>query len=329
LLNMLQAWGADQDRLIVAATHSTVMLDWSPGGDRLWLVTRDSDESHVEPVGEDPRSLLSSLGVRLSDVLSADRLLVLEGPSDEDVLGTWFPELLRDPRVAILSGEGGENARHADRLAAWVVEADRAGSRRVLYLRDRDELSGPVLAKLEASPSVYVLQRRELENYLLDPDALAQVISSIQSTPDQPPTSSEIDALIQQTAESLRTKVIVNRVCRRFAPPLPLMNDDLRKELAGSVLSSEQLILALQERLMTIDAVREQITTLWAEAETDVTSTTGTDLLAITPGEEILDTVFMHFTGRHYRKREDGEAIARAMPRPEELERVIGEFLPD
>lgn len=30
-----QGWG--NDRLIVAATHSTVMLDWSPADERLWL----------------------------------------------------------------------------------------------------------------------------------------------------------------------------------------------------------------------------------------------------------------------------------------------------
>jgi energy-coupling factor transporter ATP-binding protein EcfA2 len=102
----LQDWSSD--RLMIAATHSAVMLDWSPGGERLWHVSRDHGVSRADQVDVDPRPLLSSLGVRLSDVLSADKVLVLEGLSDQDVLRVWFPDVLRNPRVAVLEGEGGE-----------------------------------------------------------------------------------------------------------------------------------------------------------------------------------------------------------------------------
>src|SRR6266568_2408090 len=115
LLGLLKDWSAD--RQIVAATHSPVMLDWSPGGERLWHVIKEPDHSVVRPVDADPAGLLAALGVRLSDVLSATRVLVLEGPSDEDVLEAWFPDILRSPAVAVLHGGGGDNARHADRLA--------------------------------------------------------------------------------------------------------------------------------------------------------------------------------------------------------------------
>jgi hypothetical protein len=134
LLGLLQGWAAD--RLIVAATHSAVMLDWSPGGDRLWHVTRDQGTSRVAPVDADPLPLLNSLGVR-PDVLSADRVLVPEGPSDQDVLAVWLAKVLRNARVAVLDGEGGDNAQHADRLAAWLAGTDRARLKRVLDLRDR------------------------------------------------------------------------------------------------------------------------------------------------------------------------------------------------
>jgi predicted ATP-dependent endonuclease of OLD family len=170
LLGLLQAWAADRQGII--ATHSPVMLDWSPGGDRLWLVTRNQETSHVDPVGEDPLPVLRSLGVRLSDVLSADRILVVEGPSDEEILAAWFPGLLRNPRVAVIRGGGGDYASHANQLASWLAGIDRAGLRSVLYLRDRDELSAATLERLTASPAVYVLERRELENYLLEPTPL-------------------------------------------------------------------------------------------------------------------------------------------------------------
>ena len=43
LLGLLQTWASD--RQVIAATHSPVMLDWSPGGDRLWHVIREQGVS--------------------------------------------------------------------------------------------------------------------------------------------------------------------------------------------------------------------------------------------------------------------------------------------
>jgi hypothetical protein len=46
-------------------------------------------------------------------------------------------------------------------------------------------------------------------------------------------------------------------------------------------------------------------------------------------GAEILDAVFMKFTSRGYRKREDGPAIARACGPPLEIRDRFAEFMPD
>jgi len=325
LLGLFQEWASD--RQVVAATHSPVMLDWSPGGDRLWLVTRSGGESRVEAVGEDPLALLRSLGVRPSDVLVADRLLVLEGSSDQDVLEVWFPELIRSPRVAIIAGEGGDSATHANRLASWISQADRTGVQKVLYMRDRDELAPPVLEKLTSSETVYVLTRRELENYLLNGEAIATVLRGY--VPESAPTAANVTAAIAEIAESLRQKVIINRVCRRVRPGQPLMDHELRQQLASDGAGAENIIEAVTSRLMTADEARSQVTVAWAEAEADVARKTGADLLAIVPGEEILNAVFMRFAGRHYRKRIDGPAIARATDRPAEIEDKLAKFLND
>jgi hypothetical protein len=37
----------------------------------------------------------------------------------------------------------------------------------------------------------------------------------------------------------------------------------------------------------------------------------------------------MHFVGRHYRKRDDGVAIAKATPPPGEIQRVLEAFMAD
>jgi hypothetical protein len=327
LLGHFQRWA--EDRQIIAATHSPIMLNWSPGGDRLWHVTRSEGESHVAPVDADPLPLLGSLGVHLSDILSADRMLVLEGPSDQDVLVVWFPEVLRSPRVAVLDGAGGDNARHAGRLAQWLAAADRVGLRRVLYLRDRDELSAAALDQLSNSPAVYLLARRELENYLLDPAAIASVLTSLDLQDNGPPTAAQVAAVMNQAADGLRRKIVVNRVCRQIGPSQPLMGHKLRQELASAGADREQIATKVIERMMTVNDLRAQIAKVWAEAEQDVASHQGAQLLAIAPGEEILDTIFRRFAGRPYDKRRDGPAIAQAAPPPTELGKVLGDFLAD
>jgi len=328
LLGLLKEWAAD--RQIVAATHSPVLLDWSPAGDRLWHVTRVHGVSSVAVVRDDPSALLSSLGVRLSDVLSATRVLVVEGPSDEDVLGAWFPEVLRSPVVAVLRGRGGDNARHADQLTEWLAGVDRIGLRRVLYLRDQDELSPSALQTLQRSTTVAVLQRRELENYLLDPAAVAQVLGPLVAGGMTPPTAADIVAAMTEAAEALRSKIIINRVCRQVQPARPLMEHSLRQRLASEDADQEAVTAAILDRLMTQDELRAQIKSAWQAAEADVAAHSGDDLLAIAPGEEVLNAVFLRFAHRGYNKRDDGVAIAKAMPAPpEEIRILLDVFMTD
>ena len=137
LLALIREWSST--RPYILATHSPVFLNASYRTDVL-LVTRQSGESHVRSLGTRSLEALHELGVQLSDVLSADRLLLLEGPSDEGVLSVWFPEHMTNPRLAVIHAPGGDGARYAHHLQAWLSQADRLGDRRVLYLRDRDEL---------------------------------------------------------------------------------------------------------------------------------------------------------------------------------------------
>jgi hypothetical protein len=325
LLGLLQGWASD--RLIVAATHSPVMLDWSPAGDRLWLVTREQGASTVEKVSADPLPLLDALGVRLSDVLSADRVLVVEGTSDEDVLQVWFPHVLLNPRVAVLHGRGGQNARHADQLAEWLTGTDRVGLRQVLYLRDRDELAPEVLERLARSQSVHVLRRREIENYLLDPEAITAVIRSLVPKGAPAPNEAATADALRIAADKLRRKIVINRTAQRVTPPRQLMDTTLRKQLAEDGVDLREFTSAVTERLMSPAELAAQITTAWEEAEADVSKHTGDALLEITPGEEILDALFVQYTRRHYNKRVHGPKIAAAMSPPEELAELFRIFM--
>ena len=133
--------------------------------------------------------------------------------------------------------------------------------------------------------------------------------------------------MIGQAAERLRRKIVINRVCRQSGPSEPLVGNSLRSELASAGADRETVAAKVVSRMMTADDLQSQIAKLWAEAERDVDSAQGEGLLAIAPGEEILDAVFQRFAMRKYNKRRDGPAIASAMKRPEEIAKVLDEFL--
>jgi hypothetical protein len=174
LLTQLREWGSD--RLFVLSTHSPVFLDRAPLASTVFLVERAQGVSTVRPLTDEPSEALTALGVRLSDVLSADRLLIVEGDTDREILTAWFPGLMADPRMEVILGHGGDLARFADFFSSWLQDIDRMDGRRMLYLRDRDEVPGAILRGLEASSAVHVLRRRELENYLLEPEAITEAL---------------------------------------------------------------------------------------------------------------------------------------------------------
>lgn len=103
LLRLLRdEWAADRPFLI--STHSPVFLDTAPGNAHLFLVRRLAGISTIEALTQESTSALVALGVQLSDVLSADRILLVEGPSDRAILEEWFPDVVHDPDVQIIRG---------------------------------------------------------------------------------------------------------------------------------------------------------------------------------------------------------------------------------
>jgi predicted ATPase len=159
MLGLLRDWSTD--RLIVAATHSAVMLDIGAQTDQVLTVTRKDGASSVQRADADLATALNALGVRLSDVLASDRVLLVEGQSDERILAVWFPELVRSQRIAVTEAGGGDSARQVSLFQEWLSKADRYITRKVLFLRDRDEIPKEQLDKLEETPHVYVMNRIE------------------------------------------------------------------------------------------------------------------------------------------------------------------------
>ncbi|MFE1317408.1 AAA family ATPase [Kitasatospora phosalacinea] len=323
LLGLLQEWS--RDRLILAATHSAAMLDWSSPSTTVLNVRRQDGVSTVSTVTNDRIQVLRDLGIRLSDVLAADRLLVLEGPTDKAVLDVWFAEQLRHPRVAVLAGGGGADARQADLLARWLADADRLEERRVLFVRDRDELPEGEVTRLVKQGNVFVLPVREVENLLLDAQAVARFVNAEREGAGL--TAEQAETVMRKAADDLEETVVLKRVLAGLAP-VRLTDNRLRGRLARDRADADSVAAAVTARLPLREDVEAEIRRSWTAHTTAVRNVWDTDWRQLAPGADVLKAVLQEFLGRGYRKDTDGPALARLIPQPPAaLRRVFDAFM--
>ncbi|MFD8967697.1 AAA family ATPase [Streptomyces sp. NPDC059568] len=330
LLGLLQDWSRYGP--ILAATHSAAMLDWTSPSSTVIAVSRKNGVSEATVVTTERASVLRELGMRMSDVLSAERILVLEGPTDRDILDIWFRDVLRSPRVVVLQGGGGYDARHADLLATWLTAADQLGQRRVLYVRDRDELSGAFLKKLESSPNTFLLPGREIENLLLNYEAIAKVISKERASQQRndPVTPTEIATAARSAADELKQMVVMKRVMTELAEPIRLVDNNMRRKLARASPSEETLIAAVTDRVPQRDGIQAHISKAWTAHSQAVNATWDQDWETLAPGADVLKSIWQNFLARGYSKSTDGPSLAEEIKTPPKtLRDIFDTFMSD
>ncbi|MEV0570708.1 AAA family ATPase [Dactylosporangium sp. NPDC050588] len=321
LLGHLSEWA--EERQFIITTHSPVLLDGLQRA-AVKVVRRENGQSSIGSVDSPAVDALQELGVRLTDVLSAERILLVEGPSDRDVLQAWFPQLATDPRVAVILGVGGDNSRLAHILNEWVQKADRLGVRKVLFIRDRDELASNQIERLLSKGSVHVLNRRELENYLLDSQAISLTLPSKNGESIAPES---IERFLREHANELRDRVVLKRVCARLGA-LVYVDHELRASLSSKGATAEELIDAVVERIPSRDQMAQDIRELWAEESRAVVESWDDEWASLAPGEELLVATWSEFSSGRFSKKRDGVRIARNMTTPPlEITSAISDFL--
>jgi hypothetical protein len=307
-----------KDTCIVASTHSAVFLDAIVNVGKIWSIGRSDGRTVVTDATEMMPSVLAELGVRPGDVLGADGLLIVEGPSDLDILSDWIPEL-RHNNIAVHAAGGGDWARQTDTLVRWLDQIDTL-ARPVLFIRDRDEMPDTEVAKLEATGKVAVLDRREIENYLLDPTAIATYLT----TKGHPTSSAELSWLITQACAELQNEVVVKRVAARTAP-IRLLSRPTVSALAHQGANREAVIEAATANIPD-RAILDQIGQWWDEETVNVEAAWGDSATTLAPGADVLAKVFKA-CGLTFDKRRDGPAIAKLLRCPSVLmQRITGAF---
>lgn len=332
-------------RQVFITSHSPVYLN-TTAPQSVYRVQRISRRSNIKQVAKPVEfaQLLDEIGVRNSDVLLSDAVLFVEGPGDQKVLMA-FADTLETPlttnHVTVLTMGGGRYTdRHAplrSDLLAGIAEKSPVPH---LFVIDRDERTEQAVQELHKKPALdnrcHVFARREIENYMLCPRAILEVLQNkskgSQEAEEKLKGVAEkvIDEKIQAAASGLKGTVLIRRI-RWELPGLVqgVLPDKDRNELVqyADDPNLAKRIKQVIERILNdlnskldltslVEKHRKQLDADWLDQKKQ---------LELAPGEEILKAVFDDF-GLVYDKVKDGVRIAKAMKDneiPEEIKEVI------
>ncbi|MEU8385980.1 AAA family ATPase [Streptosporangium sp. NPDC048865] len=166
---------------VFLSTHSTNFLD-TPEFENVYLVTREESTSvqllHVEEAED---AIPHELGLRLSSLFMYDRLVFVEGSTDERMLRTLAATAginFGKKSIGFIAMRGARNfGYYANSEVISFLSKRRVQAH---FLLDRDERTTEDIERLQDllrdCGKLWVLQRRELENYLLDTPTLVRFL---------------------------------------------------------------------------------------------------------------------------------------------------------
>lgn len=186
LLRFLCARVRETNSVLFLTTHSNVVLDFFAGeGDtEVVHVTHDGKSAHTSQISKhfDRLSVIADLGARASDLLQANGIVWVEGPSDRIYLNRWI-ELAsdgdlkegRDYQIACYGGAllGRTQLKSPDEANEELVNLI-AVNPNIVLVADRDHPDGDLKPRVQrivdeakiTGTLVWVTKGREIENYL-------------------------------------------------------------------------------------------------------------------------------------------------------------------
>jgi putative ATP-dependent endonuclease of OLD family len=317
---------------VFITTHSTNFLDTAEMNN-VYLVTKeDSTEIRQIDIGEAEARIPQELGIRLSSLFMFDRLVFVEGISDEEAIREWASTLnfnLSQKNVGFIRMGGARNFAHF----ATEETLDFLAKRQVkmLFLIDRDEKEDSEVLKMQEmlgeNAKLKVLSKRELENYLISPKAIKSFLDykhkQCNST-HKLPTEAEINKKIDECAEKLKQFAICKRVVKTSCRPVYPDTKEVFKDISpqnsvDKINSSIQAMIAQLEKLKddlesTHKSTVDEIEKSWQEKKLD-----------IVPGDLLLDEMCKEYNLR-FKKEKDTSKLASLMEE-EEIDSEIAEFI--
>jgi hypothetical protein len=279
------------------------------------MVSRDENrKTTCEKIDENDALLRIpvELGLRLSTVFMYDRLVFVEGPSDEEILRELGRNLNIDTgraNVGFVYMKGVRNFAHF--AAEGTLDLLTRRKIKMWFITDRDERDDSevtrMLNSLEDRAQLRVLKRRELENYLLVPDAVRNFITEKQGAAgiqDPTPSLEDVKTAIIEEASNLKDEVIRLRLERQILQPIFLQT----RHVTGSI--EERIQQAAKDLTTRLNNIEEERVTITSAIE----SVWPSQAQNLAPGTLVLERVAKRFNVRFNKASGDGARLAYFIP---------------
>lgn len=317
---------------VFLTTHSTNFLDTGEMKN-VYLVSKpNSTQIRQLDIEEAEAEIPQELGIRLSSLFMFDRLIFVEGQSDEDIIREWASTLginLSQANVGFIHMGGARNFAHfaTETTLSFLTKRQI----QMWFLIDRDEKEDYEVSNLQKilgqKATVKVLQRREIENYLICPRVIREFIEfkrKSSGTHTEPiPSELEIKEKIEECADKLKQFTINKRVFKIACKPIYPNTKGLFNEVAeGEDVFVKKVNEEIQQIIEQLQADKERLETLYNDKLEQVNKVWQYNKLNLVPGDLLLDMVCQAYKIR-FKKERDGSKLATLMKNNEICQEII------
>jgi hypothetical protein len=237
----------------VISTHSASIIA-AAGSPEILILRSDEGKSRIET--EDARdsqtmqSFLQEVGARLSDVFGMDRVIWVEGPTEEKALPLLLKKL-KKPFVgtAIVSIRNTGDLDGKDKKRIFEIYNNLSGKASILppvvaFVLDaesRSDYKKDEILKL-SNGKAHFLPRRTFENYLIHPKAISAIINKIENF-------AETELIVMGDIDTYIAGALSNE--KYWHPCITPQNPSLASPELNGALVLQNLFAALSEQRVT------------------------------------------------------------------------------
>jgi putative ATP-dependent endonuclease of OLD family len=321
---------------ILMATHSTNFLDTADLGN-VYMTSKVHGQTNSKLLSTEEilEEIPKELGLRLSSLFMFERLIFVEGMTDEAILrelAARMGENFASVNAGFIVMGGGRTMPYFASEATITFLLRRQV--KCWFVLDRDERDDAEIQQMEArlrgNVELCVLGKREIENYILIPRALSEYIGTRLEREDrqkkaEQPSPGEVAQALEECADELKEMAVYKRLVRKLCRPsfsrLTSRHDPA--ESADVVLVEEDLHL----RIEALQKAREGAAQIAKETKAELDERWADRRLDIVPGEDLLKKLFARYR-LSYKKERDGIGLAGSLTKEEvhpDLRRIIQE----
>lgn len=315
-------------RQVFITTHSTNFLD-NAEMTNVFLVSKSkkgaTQVDHLTP-GDVEIYVPQELGLRLSSLFLFDRLVFVEGQSDESVFREWSTTLginLSKANLGFIHMGGVRNFTHyaTEQILSFLTRRQV----RLFFVVDRDERDSNDISQLKellsARAELFSLRRRELENYMLEPRAVREFVLlkrelAGMDSAESDLSESEIGELLKHEADKLRDYTLKKRVASELCNPVYSTPASVMDGSDNQDRISEQVIQELERMGAVLNERKARVQSVFEKEKKTIDASWETTKLDLVPGDVLLDAVCRKFNVR-FKKERDSVRLASLMTEDE------------